>query len=89
MEVTISLSDALARRLSSDDPQDLPRRVLEAVAAQGYRDERFTLKEVRDLLGFETRMQTEAFLQQKGALLHQTPQDLDQDLRAAQPPSDS
>jgi len=84
MKVAISLPDHLAQRLSAEDAPDLPRRVLEAVAAQGYRDGQLTLGDVRTLLDFETRMQTERFLNQKGAFLRQSRSELEQDLQSAE-----
>lgn len=43
-----------------------------------------TLGEVRRLLEFDTRHETEAFLKQKGALLDYSDAELDRDLQSAQ-----
>jgi hypothetical protein len=63
MEVAIRLPDTLVKRLQ-EQWGDLPRRVLESVALQGYRERILTTEEVRQLLGFETRSEVHAFLKQ-------------------------
>lgn len=82
MDVAFSLPENLARRLEKEWG-NLSRGALESVAAQGYRDGSLTLGEVRALLGHETRMQTEAFLKERGALLDYSEEELEQDLEAA------
>ena len=82
MDVAFSLPEDLARRLKQKWG-DLSRGALESVAAQGYRDGSLTLGEVRALLGYETRMQTEAFLKERGALLDYSEEELAEDLEAA------
>jgi hypothetical protein len=44
--------------------RDASRTLLEESVAAAYRDERLTMEQVRELLGFGTRMQVDAFLQQ-------------------------
>ena len=82
MDVAFSLPEDLARRLKQQWG-DLSRGALESVAAQGYRDGSLTLGEVRTLLGHQTRMETEAFLKERGALLDYSEEELEQDLEAA------
>ena len=82
MDVAFSIPEGLARRLE-EQWGDLSRGALESVAAQGYRDGSLTLGEVRALLGHETRMQTEAFLKERGALLNYSEEELEEDLEAA------
>ena len=82
MNVAFSMPDDSARRLQ-ERWGDLPRRALEAVVAQGYRDQAFTLGEVRRLLGHASRLETEAFLKEQGAFLDYTEEELEQDLEAA------
>ena len=82
MDVAFSLPEDLARRLE-EQWGDLSRGTLEAVAAQGYRDGSLTLGEVRTLLGHQTRMETEAFLEERGALLDYSEEELEQDLETA------
>lgn len=82
MDVTFSLPEDLAQRLQ-EQWGDLSRRALESLVAQAYREESLTLGEVRRLLGHETRMETEAFLKEQGALLDYSEGELEQDLKAA------
>ena len=64
------------------------RAVLETIALEGYRAERLTESDVRQLLGFETRMEVHEFLKEHGAFMHYTLEDLEHDgtvaIRAAQ-----
>jgi predicted HTH domain antitoxin len=82
MDVAFSLPDDLARRLE-EQWGDLSRGALESVAAQGYRDGSLTLGDVRALLGHETRMETEAFLKERGALFDYSEDELERDLETA------
>ena len=82
MDVAFSLPEDLAHRLE-EQWGDLSRGALESVAAQGYRDGSLTLGEVRSLLGHDTRMQTEAFLEEQGAMLSYSEKELEKDLEAA------
>ena len=82
MDVAFSLPEDLAHRLE-EQWGDLSRGALESVAAQGYREGALTLGEIRALLGHETRMQTEAFLKEQGALLDYSEKELEEDLEAA------
>jgi predicted HTH domain antitoxin len=82
MDVAFSLPEDLARRLQ-EKWGDLSRRALESLVAQAYREESLTLGEVRRILGHETRMETEAFLKEQGALLDFSEEELEQDLKAA------
>jgi hypothetical protein len=43
---------------------DLPRAALECLALAAYRSHAFSAAELRRLLGFETRMQVDAFLKE-------------------------
>jgi hypothetical protein len=80
MRLTIDLPDDLAQELASGNGTDLPRAVLEAVALEGYRSERLTHAEVMRLLGFEHRVELDAFLKAHGVSLHYTRDDLEQEL---------
>jgi len=63
MEVTIQIPDALVRRLQ-EQWGDLPRRVLESVVLEGFRERILTTEELRQLLGFETKFEVHAFLKE-------------------------
>ncbi len=82
MNVAFSVPEDLAQRLQ-ERWGDLSRRALEAVAADAYREETLTLGEVRRLLGHSTRLETEAFLKDRGALLDYNEDELEADVQAA------
>ena len=82
MNVAIELPKEIANSLGPDE--DLSRIALEALAAQGYRDGKLTHSEVQQLLGFNSRWETDAFLKQAGAHLDYTDVDLERDLRTSQ-----
>jgi hypothetical protein len=62
--------------------KDVPRRVLEAVAAEAYRSGALTAHQVGELLGHGSRWETESFLKQAQAYLHYGEDDLERDLAA-------
>ena len=61
MEVAIQLPDTLGKRLQ-ERWDDLPRRGLESVALEGFRERIITTEELRQLLGFETKFEVHDFL---------------------------
>ena len=61
MNLTVTLPDDIATRLAADGA-DLPRRALEALAAEEYRAGRLTRPDLRLLLGFETGHEIDGFL---------------------------
>ena len=79
MNVAIELPQDIASNLAGPH-DDLSRVALEALAAQGYRDGKLTHAEVQQMLGFNSRSQTDAFLKQAGAYLDYTEADLERDL---------
>ncbi|HWE83786.1 MAG TPA: UPF0175 family protein [Terracidiphilus sp.] len=88
MQVTVDIPDELARRLS-ESGEDLSRAALEALALEalaleGYRSERLTESQVREFLGFETRMQVHAFLKAHNCYLHYSIEDLEHDRQTAE-----
>ena len=78
-DVTIRLPDAIVKELEVV-PGDISRRVLEAVAIEGYRRQRLSRGEVRQLLGLSWH-ETEEFLARNGLAYHYTVDDLDEDRR--------
>jgi len=82
MTVTIEIPDELASALAPSG-RDLSRAALEAIALDGYRSDRLTEADIRQLLGFETRMEVHAFLKEHGAFLPYTLQDLEHDREVA------
>jgi hypothetical protein len=77
MQVTVEIPDQFVQHLVPPG-RDAARSLLEESIAGAYRDRRLTMEQVRELLGFGTRMQVDAFLQ-----LHEiydyTVEDLDKD----------
>jgi predicted HTH domain antitoxin len=79
MEVLLQLPDDIVERLRARSG-DLSRRALESLAADAYRDEAITSAEVQRMLGFKTRMETDAFLKREKAYLRYTEEDLQRDI---------
>ncbi|MGO9449598.1 MAG: UPF0175 family protein [Candidatus Binataceae bacterium] len=63
--ITLELPEEIARRLRAKW-KDLPRAALESLAADGYRSELLSAEQVRDLLGFGTRIRVDEFLKRHG-----------------------
>jgi predicted HTH domain antitoxin len=80
MNVAVELPDDIAQQLETAW-HDMPRRVLEAVAVEGYRSGALTRGQVRRLLQLSW-WETEAFLKERQAYLPYDEADLEQD-RAA------
>jgi predicted HTH domain antitoxin len=79
MQVTLQLPDEIARGIGVE--ADLPRRVKEAVALEGYRAGRFSQGQVGLLLG-QSFSETETFLKENNAILQYSKADLKADLAA-------
>src|SRR5580693_372872 len=78
MEITLNIPDELARQVTPEG-SDPARVALEALALEGYRAERLSESAVRQMLGFETRIEVHAFLKQHGVYMHYDIADLEQD----------
>ena len=63
MQITLELPEDIAQGLGSRW-KDLPRAALESLALEAYRSQALTAVQLRRLLGFETRMQVDAFLKE-------------------------
>ena len=61
MEVTVQIPDDIATRLRAVG-DDLPRRALEALVAEEYRQGHLHKPDLRRLLGFETGYEIDGFL---------------------------
>lgn len=83
MEITLRIPDDFARQMASEG-KDPARVALEAVALEGYRSERLSESDVRQMLGFDTRMQVHAFLKEHGVYLHYDLEDLKKDQATAE-----
>ena len=78
MRITVEIPDDLARQIVSSDG-DPARILLEDFAVESYRAGKLTMEQVRQLLGFGTRMQVDAFLQHQ-RVYDYTVKDLEKDL---------
>ena len=78
MEIILKIPDELARQVAFEG-KDPARVALEALALEGYRAERISESTVRQILGFESRIQVHAFLKEHGVHLHYDLSDLDRD----------
>ena len=83
VEITLNIPDEFARQVTPEG-SDPVRVALEALALEGYRTERLSESAVRQMLGFETRMEVHAFLKQHGVYLHYDIADLEQDQATAE-----
>jgi predicted HTH domain antitoxin len=63
--------------------KDVPRRALEAVAAEAYRSGALTAHQIGEMLGHGSRWETESFLRRVQAYLHYIQDDLERDLAAS------
>lgn len=81
MNVAIEIPENVSAPLRSRW-KDVPRRVLEAVAAEAYRSGALTTHQGGELLGHGSRWETESFLQRVQAYLHYSEDDLERDLAA-------
>ena len=78
MRVTIEIPDQFIQHLVPPG-HDAARAFLEEAVAGAYRDGRLTMEQVRQVLGFGTRMQVDAFLQSR-EIYDYTVEDLDKDM---------
>jgi hypothetical protein len=79
MSVSIELPEDVSLALEAEWG-DVPRRTLEALAAEGYRSGVLTESHLRRMLGFETRIQVHEFLRRAGVSLQYSEEDLDHDI---------
>ncbi|HLI86722.1 MAG TPA: UPF0175 family protein [Bryobacteraceae bacterium] len=77
MQITLELPEDIVRGLETKW-KNLPRAALESLALEAYRAQALTAAQLRRLLGFETRMQVDAFLKEHGVCDY-TAEDFDRD----------
>jgi hypothetical protein len=65
MNITVEIPDAIAGAVAGEG-RDPARALLEAFALEGYRRRTLGESAIRRLLGFETRMEVHAFLNENG-----------------------
>ena len=78
MSVTIDLPEEIAQQLQAQWG-DLSRRILEALAIEGYRSAVLSLGQVAEILDLSV-WEAEIFLKERGVDLLYTAEDLKQDL---------
>jgi predicted HTH domain antitoxin len=78
MNIELQIPDEVARILATEYA-DLPRAAIEALALEGYRSNRLSDGQLRQMLGFPSRMQVHAFLKERGVPLNYSLADLDHD----------
>ena len=83
MQVTLTIPDTLAAQLIAAG-KDRAQAALEALAVEGYRTQQLSEFQVRQMLGYETRMEVYALLKEHGAYLHYTLDDLETDAKTSQ-----
>lgn len=79
MEITISIPDKFVSDLPTG--QDVSRQMLEAFAVENYRQEKMSLGQIAELLGFSID-ETNAFLKMRHIPLNYDLADLAEDRRA-------
>jgi predicted HTH domain antitoxin len=83
MEVTLHIPDEVAKQLAPEGA-DLSRKVLEALAIDGYRKQTLSLYQIGQMLGL-TRIEAEDFLAcNQVPLADLTVADLDRDMAAVE-----
>lgn len=61
--------------------EDVPRHVLESIAIEGYRNRILSPSQVRRMLGFETRLEVDAFMNERGVEFPYGIEDLRDDMK--------
>jgi predicted HTH domain antitoxin len=79
LEVTLTVTDEVAAEFGGE-PNAVARQLLEAAAVEGYRSERLSRGQVRDLLCLSWH-ETEEFLARHHCPRHYTLEDLEEDRR--------
>jgi hypothetical protein len=82
MTITVEIPEQLAHRLI-DNGQEPARAALEALALEGYRSDRLSENDIRELLGFDTRIEVHSFLKEHGAFMPYDVGDLEHDRKVA------
>ena len=75
MQVTLDIPDDLARTLNAAN-SDLSQRVIEALAAEEFRNGRMTKPQLRQALGIETSYELDGFLKRHHVWIEYDEQDL-------------
>ena len=79
--ITIELPESVAKKLGINNKK-LSRAALEAIALEGYRSDRLTGFQVREMLGLETGLELNAFFKAHGIDLEYGFEDLEREQTA-------
>jgi hypothetical protein len=79
--ITVELPESIVENLGISK-KDLSRAALEAIALEGYRSDRLTGFQVREMLGLETGLELDAFLKAHRIDLEYTFEDLEREQAA-------
>jgi hypothetical protein len=79
--IEINIPDEIAQQLRRGWG-DLPRRALEALAAEGYRSGVLTTMQIQQMLNLQSRWETDAFLKAHNCYMDYSEEDLAQDIAA-------
>jgi uncharacterized protein UPF0175 len=60
--------------------KEVPRHALEAVALESHRSGALTESQVHHVLGFETRLEVNCFLRDRGVYYNYSPSEIDQEI---------
>lgn len=80
MQVTVNIPEEFLPLLVPEGV-DASRKLLEDSVAEAYRQRRLTMEQVRQILGFATRMEVDPFLQ-RYEIYDYTVEDLESDIAA-------
>jgi Uncharacterised protein family (UPF0175) len=78
MQVTVEIPDRFVPNIVPEGT-DAARRLLEDSVAASYRERRLTIEQVRQILGYATRMEVDPFLQ-RYEIFDYSPEDLRNDM---------
>lgn len=79
MQITIEIPDILGHQLQTNQ-KNLERKMLELCVIEAYRNGWISSGKARELLGFSTRLELDAFFKQRSVDLNYEMSDLQQDL---------
>ena len=82
MEVSFTIPDDIASRMTNGAGVNLSRHALEALAAEEYRQGKIHKPDLRRLFGFETSYEIDGFLKAHNVFDEYTPEDFNRE-RAA------
>jgi len=79
VQITINLPDEIASTIQ-EKWDNVPRKVVECLSIEAYRQGVITSAQVGRLLNLSSRYEVDSFLKQAGAYLHYDEADFEQDL---------